>query len=714
MLTPSTSVALGLGFVVLGGLNVWLVLEAWARVKTSSASSRMLALHRIGGYLFIAIFCVMAFFMVARLRGGAENSATVTIHLTLAMLLSPLLFIKVLVARYYRTQHNLLMPLGLAIFVLSFVLIASTAGPYLVRSSRVERVSIGPARNQTAMIDLNRASDLMQRRCSKCHNLDRVVGARKDADGWRNTVDRMRAIASAGISETEAQTIILYLASQNRPNGSEQTAKMAVARALVDQRCGRCHTLDRVYKTIKTPDEWRATVGRMAEYAAGSAGALQPGEDRQIIEYLALAQTPEAADKRKTEAEAALSQRSSIPANTAAAPVPAPASPYDAKTIGFTSLICLAAAGLGLRRPKGRAVATATSAAPFAKAAPAPRQVSSDPFLVQLVQITQQTPDSKTLRFAVHGERTLNALPGQFVTFSFLFDGKREKRCYSICSSAARSGYIEITPKRVPNGCVSVFLNDRAELGMTFEATGPFGQFCLNPAADRKVVMIAAGSGITPMAGMLSYVEDLCLETDVILLYFVKTQEDIMFKREFERWEGRSKNFQYHVVLSNPEPDWKGACGRINPEFVRDTIPDIDGRAFFLCGPPAFMDAARKILEDIGVAEQRIRQEAFGGASAQPKPALPAATHSEFAIEFSRSGKTSTISEGQSLLEAAADAGVDIPSACRQGQCGTCKTRLLEGSVHMTTETGLDAESRARGYVLTCVGHATGPVRLDA
>src|SRR5262249_58321638 len=101
MITPYTSIALGLAFVLVGGINVWLVLEAWSRVKAAKASSRMLALHRIGGYLFIALFCVMVYFMVARLRNeGGDTSPTVTAHLALAMILSPLLFIKVLIARY--------------------------------------------------------------------------------------------------------------------------------------------------------------------------------------------------------------------------------------------------------------------------------------------------------------------------------------------------------------------------------------------------------------------------------------------------------------------------------------------------------------------------------------------------------------------------------------------------------------------------------------
>ena len=716
MLTTSASIALGLAFVMLGGINVWLVLEAWSRVKTAKASSRMLTLHRIGGYLFIALFCVMVYFMFSRLRaGGGGTSATVTLHLALAMILSPLLFIKVLIARYYKNQHSLLMPIGLTIFVLAFVLIASTVGPYLARASKIEQVSIDPAHQAPPVtIDLNQASELTQKRCSKCHNLDRVLGARKDAQGWITTVDRMRAIPGADISEADAQTIISYLASQAQPKGSDTSPKMEVARALVDQRCGRCHSLDRVYKATETPENWREIVTRMVGYAAGSAGALQPGEDQQIIEYLAATQTPEAVAQRKAKATAASSAGLSlITRKAAAAPAP-PARPsrYDGGTIGFVSLVCLAAAVLVIRRPGSRVDAPAKLVIQ-SKAPPVAPRPPSGPFILQLIRITQQTPDAKTLRFAVFGERKLDAQPGQFLTFSFLFDGKKETRCYSICSSPARSGYVEITPKRVNNGCVSVFLNDRAAVGMTVEATGPFGQFYLTPAENKKIVLLAAGSGITPMIAMLRYIDDLCLETEATLLYCVRTRNDIIFQQEFEDLRARLKNFQHHVLLSQADAEWAGARGHINREFVSKSVPDANGRVFFLCGPPPFMEKTREILASLGVEPGRIRQETFGGAGAAPK-VHEARPESGITVEFAKSGKSGVVLAGQTLLEAAAEAGVEIPSACRQGQCGTCKTRLLAGDVEMTAENGLDRESKARGYVLTCVGHAVGNVKLDA
>jgi ferredoxin-NADP reductase len=716
MLTTSASLALGFAFVLVGGVNVWLVLEAWSRIKASNASSRMLKLHRIGGYLFIALFCVMTYFMVARLRrGGADTSATATIHLGLAMILSPMLFIKVLIARYYKNQHGLLMPIGLTIFVLAFVLIASTAGPYLARPTKIERVSIDSAHTPPVTIDVNQASDLMQRRCSKCHNLDRVVGARKDAQGWVGTVNRMRIMTGAGISDAEARTIISYLASQNQPRGSETTVKMEVARALVDQRCGRCHSLDRVYKAVETPAQWRETVTRMVSYADGSTGALQPGEDERIIEYLSRTQTPDAVAQRKAQADAATSVGQSLIAQSAPVMPPSPAElfHYDVKTIGFVSAVFLAGAVLVIRRPRTR-VRPSANAAQLAKspAVAAPR-ASSSHFILQLVQVTKQTTDSTTLRFSVNGERKLDARPGQFLTFSFLFDGKKETRCYSICSSPTRSGYVEITPKRVNKGCVSLFLNDRAPIGMTVEATGPFGQFCLMPE-DKQVVLLAAGSGITPMIAMLRYLDDLCLDTHATLLYCARTVDDIMFRQELEQLRGRLKNFQYHATLSAPDADWAGPRGRISRAFISENVPGLEGRVFFLCGPPPFMEAVRRILTDMGVVPERIRQETFGGAGAGPRPPSARTTETGFTIEFANSGRIAAVLEGQSLLETAAEAGVDIPSACRQGQCGTCKTRLLAGEVRMTSEEGLDPESKARGFVLTCVGHACGNVRLDA
>jgi ferredoxin-NADP reductase len=723
MLNSSASLWLGTTFVLVGALNVWLILQASARVREAKASARLVAAHRIGGYVFIGLFCVMAYFMVARLGDiGAGASPGTIIHLTLAMVLSPLIFVKVLVARYYKSYHSVLMPIGLVIFVLSFVLIGITAGPSLAHHGRMQTVSLDSIDLPPAAIDINVAAATMEKRCSKCHTLDRVAGARKDARGWLATVNRMSDLPGSGISEDDSRIIVSYLASQMAPKGTSAAASVEVARALVDQRCGRCHNLDRVYKTSETPEEWRATVTRMVGFAADSAGAFQPGEDEQIIAYLSATQTPGAADRRKAEVVAASSAGRSIvaPNVSVARDHPAPRSRYDATMITFISLVGVGMLTLIIRRPARAPVASAKPEVPAervpASAGNAPPLASSPggPLLLRLVSITPQTLDSKTLRFAVADGRTVNARPGQFLTFSFLFDGRKVVRSYSICSSAARSGYVEITAKRVSQGCASVFLNDRAPVGMTVEAHGPFGHFFLDERKHQHVALLAAGSGITPMMAMLRYIDDLCLDTTVTLLYCVRRSSDVIFHGELEELRARLKNFQYHLLLSQPVADWSGQRGHITREFIEHAIKDLATPEFFLCGPPPFMDVSRAILTVLGVKPERIRQESFGSALPKGPQSESEAAETNVEVEFTRSGKTCTVRSGQTLLQAAEEHGVGIPSFCRQGQCGTCKTRLLDGHVRMDAEEGLDPESRARGFVLTCVGHADGPVRLDA
>src|SRR5260370_6507628 len=132
----------------------------------------------------------------------------------------------------------------------------------------------------------------------------------------------------------------------------------------------------------------------------------------------------------------------------------------------------------------------------------------SDTFYLELVRSEVQTPDAKTLCFRVQQGKQLIAKPGQFLTFHLDIDGKQVARSYSICSSPLKTDYVEITPKRTKNGYVSVFLNERATPGLVIRATGPAGQFYFDENLHTEIVLIAAGSGITPMIAMLRYIEE--------------------------------------------------------------------------------------------------------------------------------------------------------------------------------------------------------------
>jgi ferredoxin-NADP reductase len=148
-------------------------------------------------------------------------------------------------------------------------------------------------------------------------------------------------------------------------------------------------------------------------------------------------------------------------------------------------------------------------------------------------------------------ERKIKAKPGQFLTFHWFLEGKRVLRSYTISSSPTRSEYVEITPKRVQNGCVSHFLHDEAKLGLVVEATGPHGKFYFDEMVHRSIVLIAAGSGITPIISIVRYIGDLRLPTPVTLLYFVRTEKDIIFEAELERLRNSVPNFNTASVSPN-------------------------------------------------------------------------------------------------------------------------------------------------------------------
>jgi ferredoxin-NADP reductase len=341
------------------------------------------------------------------------------------------------------------------------------------------------------------------------------------------------------------------------------------------------------------------------------------------------------------------------------------------------------------------------------------RESAKDPINLLLAETEQQTHDTKTLRFQVPKEKRFRAKPGQFLTFQWTIDGQRVSRSYTISSSPIHETYVEITPKRMENGLVSVFLNDLAKPGLTVEARGPYGQFYFDETYHKSIVLIAAGSGITPMISMLRHIDDLKLSTPVILLYCVRTAADIIFQNELARLRISLPNFNYEVCLSQPDATWKGHSGHLTGEFVSQYLIDLASPTFFLCGPEGFMNNARQILSTLGVNQGRILQESFGASKPFPE-SHPLKARTVETVVFLRSEKVCQISPGSTLLDVAERNGVQIPFGCRQGQCGTCATRVLSGTVQMDVEAGLTAEQKNAGYVLPCVSRAEGTVVLSA
>jgi len=263
---------------------------------------------------------------------------------------------------------------------------------------------------------------------------------------------------------------------------------------------------------------------------------------------------------------------------------------------------------------------------------------------------------------------------------------------------------------------VSCYLHDRVFVGLTVSARPPAGRFVLPDPVPSRLLFLAGGSGITPVMSILRWIDDACLSIEATMIYSARTDDEIIFGPELERLGKSVPGVRVVVTLTQPPAAWTGQSGRLSREMIDRLCPDLAESLVYLCGPGPFMDAARALLVECGVPADRIRQESFGKQPRPEEPAAPAAAIDPEGprVEFARTGKSGVIPEGGTLLEAAERYGVAIPSSCRQGQCGTCATRLLAGEVRMDAEDGLDSELRRDGYILTCVGRAHGDVRLDA
>jgi ferredoxin-NADP reductase/mono/diheme cytochrome c family protein len=717
MTSTYINLLLGTSFVVLGALNVWLIFHASRALTTSRMSQRLIQAHRLGGYLFIALFFLMSYFMAVRTTDlSNELSMPALLHVLVAMSLVPLLFVKVLIARYYKSYYSALTSLGVIIFCLAFLLVTLTAGPYLLRATSTKDISPVAIHASSQQIDLRASEALMQKKCSRCHTLDRVIGARKDAVGWSATINRMRTFPGSHISDEDATTILSYLVAADSIDSSTLQGELKVGKALVDTHCGRCHELDRVYKSEFSPKQWQDAVTRMVGYARGIDGFFKPGEGQQIIRFLSNTQTPEAVTARRLQGtlinpESPGDTRNASPEKT----LTNSSRRVNRARIQTGVVIALVIIGLGtlvLRRPK-RAIAKPAVSLPGKDDASHSSALSpAGVFVLQLVRIERQTHDCVSLRFRLPAGAKLKAKPGQFMTFSWLLAGKKVIRSYTISSSPTQSGYIEITPKRMKDGFVSAFLNDHAAIGLTVEAIGPAGQFYFDEQTQKKVVLLAAGSGITPMISILRFFDDRCLDTEVTLIYTARTHRDIIFETEIERFKKSLPGFNCFIILTRPAPGWEGLTGHIRRDFLADIVKIQKEATFFLCGPEPFMNDTTSALKELGVDPKQIRQEMF----ASPKGIqTPQAGRPRIGVaEFSRSGMRCDISQNLTLLEVAERNGIAIPYSCRQGQCGTCVTRLTEGTVRMESEVGLSDELKMRGYVLPCVSRAQGDVKLEA
>jgi ring-1,2-phenylacetyl-CoA epoxidase subunit PaaE len=307
---------------------------------------------------------------------------------------------------------------------------------------------------------------------------------------------------------------------------------------------------------------------------------------------------------------------------------------------------------------------------------------------------------------------------GQHLTVRTELAGDDVRRNYSICSPAG-SGVLRVAVKRLPGGAFSEHALDVLRPGDVLDVMTPSGRFFteLDPAHRKHYVCVAAGSGITPVLSIVASVLAAEPRSSVTLLYGNRTHSSVMFLEELEDLKDTyPERFQLLHVLSREPQEVELFSGRLDADrmgrILDGLLPPDTVDEWFLCGPFEMVSDLRKLLVKEGVPKKQIHAEVFHVESGPPVRRAPVETpEGEGAkVTITLDGRRSTFSlpaDGPAVLDAALRVRADAPFACKGGVCGTCRAKVVEGTVEMDTNWALEPDEVEKGYVLTCQSHPT-------
>ncbi len=312
----------------------------------------------------------------------------------------------------------------------------------------------------------------------------------------------------------------------------------------------------------------------------------------------------------------------------------------------------------------------------------------------RVVEVRPETRDAVTLVIRP-GRGWRRHVPGQYVRVGIDVDGVRQWRAYSLTSPPDRAdGCIAVTVKAMPDGKVSGHLVRRARAGDLLHLDQPTGEFVLPDPRPAKVLFVTAGSGITPVMGMLRSVQDL---PDVVLVHSAPTPADVVFGGELRRLAAQGR---LRLVVRHTDAD-----GMLSPDDLADLVPDLAERETWACGPTGMLDALEKAWADRGLTD-RLHTERFRALVVEPGEGGT--------VSFVRSGRTVAADGATPILDAGEGAGVLMPSGCRMGICFGCVVPLREGTVRDLRNGDITTAAPGDGVkIQTCVSAAAGACALE-
>ncbi|NUO78686.1 hypothetical protein HUU05_01295, partial [candidate division KSB1 bacterium] len=259
---PWLTSTLGFLFVILAAVQVWLMLEVIGRERPRFNAKIMSVLHRWNGRLFLLVYFVLAFVMIQRLaQSSAPLEVRTIIHATLALSILPLLFVKILIVRYYPKAFNYVLPIGVVILAISLAFVGLMGGYYFIKKASGTYVSTYNA--QAGFLDVEVGRAIVIDKCNKCHDLTRVFTLAKTPEDWLATVNRMAERDPTWLNADQIQQAVHFLSERQNLKKAEQVTPIQ-AETILLTKCSKCHNLDRAFNQRRTEHEWKILVKRMS------------------------------------------------------------------------------------------------------------------------------------------------------------------------------------------------------------------------------------------------------------------------------------------------------------------------------------------------------------------------------------------------------------------------------------------------------------------
>jgi len=334
---------------------------------------------------------------------------------------------------------------------------------------------------------------------------------------------------------------------------------------------------------------------------------------------------------------------------------------------------------------------------------------------LRVAEVIDETPSTRTFVLAAPdgGAPALAYRAGQHLTLLVDAGGATHRRCYSFSTSPLADGLPAITVKRMADGIVSRHLHEHVQSGDTLVSLDPAGDFTLatDATADRHVVLVAGGVGITPLISLAETLLRAEPGSRITLLCGNRSEEEIVFRR---RLDALAQQFAPRCTvlhaLDAAGDDWTGLRGPLDGARVLQALGGGGADAYFICGPAAMMDSVCAALEAAGVPRERVHTERFAYASSSSVRIPDHAAE----VTFAASGRKVTARAGQTVLQAGLEAGVALPFSCTMGGCGACKVKKASGSVVMSEPNCLSETEREAGYLLACCSYADSDVVIES